>query len=61
MRARLLVQAVVAASLVVVAVSPPVEAQRGLGKGLRQAQVETMRAFPHPHAWAAFGLSGLPR
>lgn len=30
-------------------------------EALRQAQVETMRAFPHPYAWAAFGLSGLPR
>jgi len=30
-------------------------------EALRQAQVETMRAFPHPDAWAAFGLSGLPR
>ena len=30
-------------------------------EALRQAQLETMRAFPHPYAWAAFGLSGLPR
>ena len=30
-------------------------------EALRQAQVETMRGFPHPYAWAAFGLSGLPR
>jgi CHAT domain-containing protein len=30
-------------------------------EALRQAQVETMRTFPHPYAWAAFGLSGLPR
>jgi len=28
---------------------------------LRQAQLETMRAFPHPYAWAAFGLTGSPR
>ena len=30
-------------------------------EALRQAQIETMRASPHPYAWAAFGLSGLPR
>jgi CHAT domain-containing protein len=34
--------------------SGPVEA-------LRQAQLETMRTFPHPYAWAAFGLTGAPR
>ena len=28
---------------------------------LRQAQLETMKTFPHPYAWAAFGLTGLPR
>jgi len=28
---------------------------------LRQAQLETARAFPHPFAWAAFGLTGAPR
>ena len=28
---------------------------------LRQAQLETMRAFPHPYAWAAFGLTGSPK
>ena len=33
----------------------------GSVEALRQAQLETMRAFPHPSAWAAFGLSGLPR
>jgi len=26
---------------------------------LRQAQLETQRAFPHPFAWAAFGLTGV--
>jgi CHAT domain-containing protein len=30
-------------------------------EALRQAQLETMRAFPHPYAWAAFGLTGLSR
>jgi CHAT domain-containing protein len=30
-------------------------------EALRQAQLETMRAFPHPFAWAAFGLTGVPR
>jgi CHAT domain-containing protein len=30
-------------------------------EALRQAQLDTMRAFPHPFAWAAFGLSGVPR
>jgi CHAT domain-containing protein len=33
----------------------------GPGPALRQAQLETMRAFPHPFAWAAFGLTGAPR
>ena len=28
---------------------------------LRQAQLETARAFPHPFAWAAFGLTGVSR
>jgi CHAT domain-containing protein len=30
-------------------------------EALRQAQLETMRTFPHPYAWAAFGLTGVPR
>lgn len=30
-------------------------------EALRQAQLETLRAYPHPYSWAAFGLSGLPR
>jgi len=30
-------------------------------EALRQAQLETMRAFPHPFAWAAFGLTGIQR
>ncbi len=30
-------------------------------QALRQAQLETMRTFPHPFAWAAFGLTGVPR
>jgi CHAT domain-containing protein len=33
----------------------------GPGAALRQAQLETARAFPHPFAWAAFGLTGAPR
>jgi CHAT domain-containing protein len=28
---------------------------------LRQAQLETMKTFPHPYAWAAFELTGLAR
>ncbi|MBI3825936.1 MAG: CHAT domain-containing protein [Candidatus Rokubacteria bacterium] len=36
-------------------------AQAGAMEALRQAQIETMRAFPHPYAWAAFGLTGAPR
>ncbi|HYE92068.1 MAG TPA: CHAT domain-containing protein, partial [Terriglobales bacterium] len=28
---------------------------------LRHAQLATMKAHPHPFAWAAFGLSGAPR
>lgn len=30
-------------------------------QALRLSQLETMRAFPHPYAWAAFGLTGVPR
>jgi CHAT domain-containing protein len=30
-------------------------------EALRQAQRETLAAFPHPFAWAAFGLTGAPR
>jgi CHAT domain-containing protein len=30
-------------------------------EALRQAQRETLVAFPHPFAWAAFGLTGVPR
>jgi CHAT domain-containing protein len=30
-------------------------------EALRESQMEAMRAFPHPFAWAAFGLTGLPR
>jgi CHAT domain-containing protein len=30
-------------------------------EALRHAQLDTLRAFPHPFAWAAFGLAGLPR
>jgi CHAT domain-containing protein len=30
-------------------------------EALREAQLETLRAFPHPFAWAAFGLTGVPR
>jgi CHAT domain-containing protein len=37
------------------------EGGAGPVEALRQAQIEAMRAFPHPYAWAAFGLSGLPR
>ena len=32
----------------------------GVLQGLRRAQLTTMRAFPHPFAWAAFGLTGAP-
>jgi len=34
----------------------------GLGpvEALRQAQIETLRTYPHPFAWAAFGLTGAP-
>ena len=28
---------------------------------LRQAQRMTIGEFPHPFAWAAFGLTGVPR
>jgi len=30
-------------------------------EALRQAQRETLAAFPHPFLWAAFGLTGAPR
>ncbi len=33
----------------------------GTAEALRQAQLETLRTFPHPFAWAAFGLTGIPR
>jgi CHAT domain-containing protein len=35
-------------------------AARGPAEALRQAQRATMAEFPHPFAWAAFGLTGLP-
>jgi len=28
---------------------------------LRQAQLDAQHAFPHPFAWAAFGLTGVSR
>jgi CHAT domain-containing protein len=37
------------------------EGGTGSVEALRQAQLETMRNFPHPYAWAAFGLTGAPR
>jgi CHAT domain-containing protein len=30
-------------------------------EALRQAQLETIRTFPHPYSWAAFGLTGAAR
>lgn len=33
----------------------------GPADALRQAQRTTMRDFPHPFFWAAFGLTGVPR
>ena len=30
-------------------------------EALRQAQLETMRTFPHPYQWGAFGFTGAPR
>jgi CHAT domain-containing protein len=36
-------------------------ATAGPVEALRQAQIETTAAFPHPFAWAAFVLSGAPR
>ncbi len=35
--------------------------QSGPGAALRKAQLATMRDFPHPFAWAAFGLTGVPQ
>ena len=34
---------------------------RGPAEALRRAQSAAMRQFPHPFAWAAFGLTGAPR
>jgi CHAT domain-containing protein len=34
---------------------------KGPVEALRQAQLETMRNFPHPYAWAAFNLTGASR
>ena len=34
---------------------------QGPAGALRQAQQQTMAGFPHPFAWAAFGLTGMPR
>jgi len=34
---------------------------QGPAEALRQAQTTTMKGFPHPFAWAAFGLTGAPR
>jgi CHAT domain-containing protein len=36
-------------------------ADAGPVQALRDAQLATMRSFPHPFAWAAFGLTGAPR
>src|SRR5262249_32607773 len=36
-------------------------ASAGPMQALRQAQIAALGAFPHPFAWAAFGLSGVPR
>ena len=33
----------------------------GPAEALRQAQLETMRSYPHPYQWAAFNLTGIPR
>jgi len=35
--------------------------REGPMQALRQAQLATMRTYPHPFAWAAFGLAGAPR
>lgn len=34
---------------------------RGPAEALRRAQGAAMKEFPHPFAWAAFGLTGAPR
>lgn len=34
---------------------------RGPAEALRRAQRAVMQEFPHPFAWAAFGLTGVPR
>ncbi len=36
-------------------------AARGPAEALREAQRAAMKEFPHPFAWAAFGLTGMPR
>jgi CHAT domain-containing protein len=35
--------------------------ESGPAGALRQAQLATMRDFPHPFAWAAYGLTGVPK
>jgi len=37
------------------------EGGAGPADALRTAQLETIRAFPHPYSWAAFVLTGAPR
>ncbi len=34
---------------------------RGPAEALRRAQRATLAEFPHPFAWAAFGLTGVPK
>ena len=36
-------------------------AAAGPAAALRAAQRATMAEFPHPFAWAAFGLTGVPK
>jgi CHAT domain-containing protein len=35
--------------------------ESGPAAALRKAQLATMRDFPHPFAWAAYGLTGVPK
>jgi CHAT domain-containing protein len=35
--------------------------REGAAPALRAAQLESMRTFPHPFAWAGFTRTGAPR
>ena len=52
MRSGLRVIALLMGAALLLALASPADAR---------AQLETMRSFSHPFAWAAFGVTGVPR